>query len=54
MRDQSADPKRLVEQAGLRILTAQEETAEEHGQPATFLWVVARKDETGSAALPGC
>jgi len=34
----------LVEQSGLQLLSAQEETAEEHGQPATFLWVVARKE----------
>lgn len=42
--------RRLVEQAGLKILAATEETAEEHGQPATFLWVVAQKPET---AAPG-
>jgi len=35
---------RLIEEAGFQIRTAQEETAEEHGQPATFLWVIARKD----------
>ena len=35
--------RRLVEQAGLTILTAQVETAEEHGAPSTFLWVIAEK-----------
>jgi SAM-dependent methyltransferase len=34
---------RLVQQAGLRIVSAREETADENGVPATFLWVVARK-----------
>ncbi|HZQ34426.1 MAG TPA: class I SAM-dependent methyltransferase [Dehalococcoidia bacterium] len=33
----------LVQDAGLRILTAREETAEEHGQPTTFLWIVAER-----------
>jgi SAM-dependent methyltransferase len=35
--------KRLAAEAGLRIVSAQEETAEEDGKPVTFLWVVARK-----------
>ena len=35
--------KHLIEQAGLRLLRAQEETAEEFGQPVTFLWIVAQK-----------
>jgi SAM-dependent methyltransferase len=35
--------KRLVEEVGLYILSAQEETAEEFGQPITFLWVIAEK-----------
>jgi SAM-dependent methyltransferase len=35
--------KRLVEEAGLRIVSAQEETAIEFDRPVTFLWVVARK-----------
>ena len=34
---------RLVEEAGLRIISAREETAIEFGKPVTFLWVVARK-----------
>ncbi len=33
----------LVEQAGLRIISAREETADEDGAPVTFLWVVAEK-----------
>ncbi len=40
--------RRLVRDAGLRILTAREETAEEHGQPATFLWVVAERPNSGA------
>ena len=32
---------RLVEEAGLQILSARIETAEEFGQPVSFLWVVA-------------
>ncbi len=35
--------RRLVEAAGLEILSAQEERAEEFGRPVSFLWVVARK-----------
>ena len=35
--------QRLVEEAGLSILSAQEETAEEFGEPITFLWVIAQK-----------
>lgn len=36
--------KRLVEEAGFDIVSAEEETAEEFGDPITFLWIVARKD----------
>jgi SAM-dependent methyltransferase len=36
--------KRLVEEAGLRIVRAEEETEDEHGEPVPFLWVVARKE----------
>ena len=35
--------KRLVEESGLHIISAEEETAEEDGKPVTFLWVVAEK-----------
>jgi SAM-dependent methyltransferase len=35
--------RRLVQEAGLRLVRAQEETVEEHGQPVTFLWLVAQK-----------
>lgn len=35
--------QRLIEEAGLRIVSAREETVEEHGEPVTFLWVVAQK-----------
>jgi SAM-dependent methyltransferase len=35
--------RRLVEDAGLRIISAREETTDEDGVPVTFLWVVARK-----------
>lgn len=35
--------KRLVQEAGLQIMRAQEETAVEFDMPITFLWVVARK-----------
>jgi hypothetical protein len=38
-----ATNRRLVEDAGLRIISAREETADEDGVPVTFLWVVARK-----------
>lgn len=34
----------LVTQAGLTLISANEETQEEDGQPVTFLWVVARKE----------
>jgi SAM-dependent methyltransferase len=35
--------RRLVEDAGLRIVSASEETFEEDGEPVTFLWLVAQK-----------
>ena len=38
-----ATNQRLVADAGLRIISAREETADEDGVPVTFLWVVARK-----------
>jgi SAM-dependent methyltransferase len=34
---------RLVRSAGLHIVTARPETAEEFGRPTTFFWIVARK-----------
>jgi hypothetical protein len=39
----SAANRALIDQAGLHILDAREETAEEDGQPVTFLWVIAQK-----------
>lgn len=36
-----ASNRRLVEESGLRLLTAREETADEDGVSVTFLWVVA-------------
>ncbi|MCP4543900.1 MAG: methyltransferase domain-containing protein [Chloroflexi bacterium] len=35
--------KRMVEEAGLRIISAQEETVPEFDQMVTFLWIVAQK-----------
>jgi SAM-dependent methyltransferase len=43
----AATNRRLVEQAGLRILSAREETADEDGAPVTFLWIVAEKQPGG-------
>jgi len=34
---------RLIEEAGLHVVSAEEETAEEFGKPITFLWVIAKK-----------
>ena len=39
--------RQLVEQSGLRILSAREEIANEDGAPVAFLWVVAEKSPTG-------
>lgn len=39
----SATNQRLLQDAGLHILSAQEETEEEDGVPIPFLWVVAQK-----------
>ncbi len=39
----SATNRRLIEAAGLRLLSAEERTEDEDGVPATFLWVVAEK-----------
>ncbi len=39
----SATNQRLIQDAGLHILSAQEETEEEDGVSITFLWVIAQK-----------
>jgi ubiquinone/menaquinone biosynthesis C-methylase UbiE len=39
----AATNRRLVAEAGLRLVQASEETAAEFGQPVTFLWIVAQK-----------
>jgi ubiquinone/menaquinone biosynthesis C-methylase UbiE len=38
--------RRLVREAGLRIISAKEETADEFEKPITFLWIVAQKPVT--------
>jgi SAM-dependent methyltransferase len=38
--------RRLVREAGLGIISAKEETADEFGKPVTFLWIVAQKPVT--------
>ena len=45
--------RRLVQEAGLRLLRATLETAEEMGAPATFLWVVAQKADEGTSLVAG-
>ena len=35
--------RKLVEDSGLSIISAEEETEDEFGKPVTFLWVVAQK-----------
>jgi ABC-type glycerol-3-phosphate transport system substrate-binding protein len=35
--------RRLVKEAGLDIISAVEETADEFDNPITFLWVIAQK-----------
>ena len=42
--------QRLVTEAGLQIDSARGETADEEGQPVTFLWIMARKPELISHA----
>jgi ubiquinone/menaquinone biosynthesis C-methylase UbiE len=37
--------RQLVEEAGLHVVSAREETAEEFGEPVTFLWIVAQKSD---------
>jgi len=39
----AATNRQIMEEAGLHIAQASEETAVEFGQPVTFLWVVAQK-----------
>lgn len=39
----SATNQRLVQEAGLRIVRAREETTLEDGVPVTFLWMIAQK-----------
>lgn len=36
----SATNLRLIQETGLKIISAKEETAEEDGDPVTFLWIV--------------
>jgi hypothetical protein len=40
---ESATNQPLIEEAGLQIRSACEETGEEDGVPVTFLWLVAQK-----------
>ena len=37
--------RKLVKEAGLSILSAIDETADEFDKPVTFLWVIAQKPE---------
>jgi SAM-dependent methyltransferase len=41
--------RRLIEDAGLEILSSEEVTGEEDGEHVTFCWVVARKARPGDA-----
>ncbi|MGI8550244.1 MAG: class I SAM-dependent methyltransferase [Dehalococcoidia bacterium] len=45
----AATNRQIVEAVGLELLTAEVETAEEHDQPVSFLWVVARKPAPDAA-----
>ena len=45
----SETSQQLVQTAGLTILSATAETADEDGQPVTFLWTVAQKGSTDFA-----
>ena len=45
----SATNRRLVEDAGLQVVSSEDVTTEEDGQPVTFCWVVARRAEPGDA-----
>ena len=48
----AATNRRLVQDAGLELLSADEITGDEDGVPVTFLWMVARKP-TGEASGDG-
>ncbi len=45
--------RRLTEEAGLQLESAQSEYEEEHGELIAFLWIVARKPESSGAPNPG-
>lgn len=45
----AATNRRLVREAGLELLSAEEITSDEDGVPVTFLWVVARKPEDATS-----
>jgi ubiquinone/menaquinone biosynthesis C-methylase UbiE len=47
-----ATNRHLIQEVGLQIVQANEETAEEMGQPITFLWVIAQKP-TGASSESG-
>ena len=44
-----AENRRFVEQAGLEVLSAQEEAILEDGRPTVFHWILARKPATAHA-----
>jgi SAM-dependent methyltransferase len=44
--------RQIIEDAGLHILSAREETADEFGTPVTFLWIVARKPNPSETNQP--
>ena len=48
----AATNRRLVEDAGLRLLSAREETTDEDGVPVPFLWIVADKPDASEVGRP--
>ena len=43
--------RQLIQEAGLQIVQANEETAEEMGMPITFLWIIAQKPKDTSSKI---
>lgn len=41
--------KQLIQAAGMQLISAEEETADEFGEPITFLWIVACRPDTGDS-----
>ena len=45
--------KQLVQAAGMPLISAEEETTDEFGEPITFLWIVGCRPDIGDSITNG-